>query len=94
MKLSDSGRYYSFNSPLPGDEFFSTEPQKNKDKMANSSPIIDDETGLCIGYLYSRGGGLYEVYDVNGEYTGLHELPLETPLIDPFSSLCFFIIIC
>ncbi len=81
MDSEISGREYNFTSPLSNEEYFSVIPENPLPSL--SSPIIDEESGLCIGYANKRGGGIYEIYDTQGNLTTLQEIPLESSLIDP-----------
>lgn len=81
LKVSEApGRYYSFKSPLPHGEFFEIRPQM---LPHGAKPIVDDETGMCIGYSVSQAPGLWQVYDSDGHFIALEESPLESPLLDP-----------
>lgn len=75
------GMHYVFTSPLEDDIFFSLIPERNIPEIY--SPIIDEENGLCIGYLNNGMSDLYDVYDYNGQYVMRMELPLEHPWLDP-----------
>lgn len=75
------GMHYDFTSPLEDDTFFSLIPERNIPEFY--SPIIDEENGLCIGYLNKGLSDLYDIYDYNGQYVTKMELPLEHPWIDP-----------
>lgn len=75
------GMHYNFTSPLEDDTFFSLIPERNIPEFY--SPIIDEENGLCIGYLNKGLSDLYDIYDYNGQYVTKMELPLEHPWIDP-----------
>ncbi|HAV1239611.1 TPA: hypothetical protein JGU28_004381 [Salmonella enterica] len=75
------GQYYSFTSPLDEGVFFSIPPQKNVPKY--SSPIINKDEGLCVGYMHKGMSTLYDIYDYNGDFVNRFEPPLETPWIDP-----------
>lgn len=77
---NDIGRVYDFKSPLPVGEYFALE--LTAPISPGSVPVVDEDTGMCIGYLYGISG-VYDVYDATGEYLGKYELPLETPLLDP-----------
>lgn len=76
----EPGRYYSFRSPLPYGEFFEIRPRF---MPHDAQPIVDDETGMCIGYSVSQAPGLWQVYDSDGHFVALEESPLESPLLDP-----------
>ena len=75
------GMHYNFTSPLEDDVFFSLIPERNIPETF--SPIIDEENGLCIGYLNNSMSDIYDVYDYNGYYVTRMELPLEHPWFDP-----------
>lgn len=94
LDFEDSGRIYDFNSPLDINEFFSIKPEELL--PPGVSPIIDEETGLCIGYIgQSRGGvyDIYDIYDINGKFVTLHELPLESPIFAPLDIILFGFIV-
>ncbi|MGG6108297.1 hypothetical protein QNH99_03475 [Pantoea allii] len=76
----EPGRYYTFQSRLPHGEFFEIRPRF---LPHGAKPIVDDETGMCIGYSVSQAPGLWQIYDTEGNFFRLEEAPLESPLIDP-----------
>ncbi|QKJ87115.1 hypothetical protein PMPD1_2169 [Paramixta manurensis] len=78
--IEEPGRYYTFQSRLPPGEFFEIRPRFFPH---NSKPIVDDESGMCIGYSVLQAPGLWRIYDIDGIAVRLEEAPLETPLIDP-----------
>jgi hypothetical protein len=49
----------------------------------DSHPIIDDTSGMCIGYAHEREKNVWHIFDVSGQYVGIEEAPLETPIFDP-----------
>ncbi|MGB8498923.1 MAG: hypothetical protein WCD85_13110 [Pantoea agglomerans] len=49
----------------------------------NAQPVLDESSGMCIGYSVAQAPGLWQIYDVQGHFVRLEEAPLETPLIDP-----------
>ena len=73
-------RFYTFQSTLPAGEYFEFRP---RNPPLNSKPIVDDESGMCIGYSVAQAPGLWQIYDANGMFVRLEEAPLEAPLIDP-----------
>lgn len=75
------GQYYSFISPLEEGVFFSIPP--NKSVPNYYSPIVDEDEGLCVGYMYKDMSTLYNIYDYNGNFVNRFEPPLETPWLDP-----------
>lgn len=76
----EPGRYYTFQSILPPGEYFEIRPRS----MPNDAkPIVDDESGMCIGYSIVQAPGLWRIYDTDGAFVRLEEAPLESPLIDP-----------
>jgi len=77
---NDIGRVYDFKSPLNVGEYFALE--LTSPIPPGSVPVVDEDSGMCIGYLYGISG-VYDVYDASGEYLGKYELPLESPIIDP-----------
>lgn len=80
VSLSNA-KEYTFTSPLLPGEYFWTEPDTPLPPF--SAPIIDNESGICLGYARKHGGGLYDIFDAEGKLVTYHELPLESPLIDP-----------
>lgn len=80
-----NAKEYTFTSPLLPGEYFSTEPDTPLPPF--SAPIIDDESGICLGYARKHGGGLYDIFDAEGKLVTYHELPLESSLIDPIDIL-------
>lgn len=76
----EPGRYYTFESRLPQGEFFELRPHH---LPRNAQPILDETSGICIGYTVVQAPGLWQVYDTHGHFVRLEEAPLETPLIDP-----------
>lgn len=77
---NDIGRVYNFKSPLHVGEYFALE--LTSPIPPGSVPVVDEDSGMCIGYLYGISG-VYDIYDATGEHLGKYELPLESPLIDP-----------
>ena len=47
----EPGRFYTFQSTLPAGEYFEFRPRS---PPLNSKPIVDDESGMCIGYSVAR----------------------------------------
>ncbi|MDF7658497.1 hypothetical protein PUG81_05915 [Erwiniaceae bacterium L1_54_6] len=76
----EPGRYYTFQSPLPADVFFEVRPRT---LPYNAQPVLDETSGMCIGYSVALAPGLWQIYDTQGHFLRLEEAPLETPLIDP-----------
>lgn len=82
LNFDNTGRIYDFKSPLNTSDYFSIVPENLL--PPHTSPIIDEETGMCIGYIGPSRGGVYDIYDLDGKFVTLYELPLESPLIDPY----------
>ncbi|WP_258371531.1 hypothetical protein [Citrobacter koseri] len=76
----EPGRFYTFQSKLPSGEYFEFRP---RNPPLNSKPIVDDESGMCIGYSVAQAPGLWQIYDADGVFVRMEEAPLEAPLIDP-----------
>lgn len=76
----EPGRFYTFQSRLPPGEYFEFRPRH---PPLNAKPIVDDESGMCIGYSVVQAPGLWRIYDTDGVFVRLEEAPLESPLIDP-----------
>jgi hypothetical protein len=51
----EPGRFYTFQSKLPSGEYFEFRP---RNPPLNSKPIVDDESGMCIGYSVVQAPGL------------------------------------
>lgn len=47
-------------------------------------PIIDDQSGACVGFIHEGAKNVWHIFDVSGHCVGIEESPLETPLIDPY----------
>ncbi|WP_394564461.1 hypothetical protein [Pantoea sp. SGAir0180] len=45
--------------------------------------MLDETSGMCIGYTVAQAPGLWQIYDAQGHFVRLEEAPLETPLFDP-----------
>lgn len=76
----EPGRVFTFRSNLPAGEYFEFRP---RNPPLNSKPIVDDESGMCIGYSVLHAPGLWRIYGADGVFLRLEESPLESPLIDP-----------
>lgn len=76
-----NGQYYSFTSPLDEGVFFSIPAEK--DIPGYYSPIVDEDEGLCVGYMHKDMSTLYNIYDYNGNFVNRFEPPLKTPWLDP-----------
>lgn len=79
-EIQEPGRYYTFESRLPQGEFFELRPHN---LPRNAQPVLDEKSGMCIGYTVAQAPGLWQIYDAQGHFVRLEEAPLETPLIDP-----------
>lgn len=51
LTMEEHGGYYSFQSSLPPGEYFELRPRH---MPHNSKPIVDDESGMCIGYSVTK----------------------------------------
>ena len=72
---------YNFRTPMPSGEYFAITP--NYRPPHNAQPIVDDQSGVCIGYSVAQAPGLWQIYDADGRFVMLEEASLEAPLIDP-----------
>jgi hypothetical protein len=79
--LTEPGQYYTFRTQRQYGEYFAITPTHNPPH--NSQPIVDEKTGVCIGYSVAQAPGLWQIYDADGRFATLEESPLESPLIDP-----------
>lgn len=77
----EPGQYFNFRNPLPYNQYYAVKPQYHP--PLGAQPVVDDNTGLCIGYTFAQAPGLWQVYDSEGRFITLEETPLQTPLIDP-----------
>ena len=59
-------------------------------KPPGSTPIVDDEQHVVIGYMGPFIGGIARVYDLEGNEATIVEKPLETPLLDPLDVILIF----
>jgi hypothetical protein len=50
---------------------------------SGASPIIDETSGDCVGYIHEGAKNVWHIYDISGQHVGIRESPLEEPLIDP-----------
>ncbi|CAI0706119.1 hypothetical protein V2T44_14835 [Serratia ficaria] len=80
LRQEEPGKFYTFQSRLPEGVFFEFTP---RNQPLNSQPILDDQTGMCIGYSVTQAPGLWRIYDAEGTFVRMEEAPLESPLIDP-----------
>lgn len=80
ITTEEPGRLYAFKSPLQPGNYFELPP---RNVPLDSKPILDDESGMCIGHSVMQAPGLQRIYDSSGIFIRLEEAPLETPLIDP-----------
>lgn len=80
LTSDEPGYNYTFQSKLQPGEYFEFRP---RNPPLNSKPIVDDESGMCIGYSVVQAAGLWQIYDADGVFIRLEEAPLEAPLIDP-----------
>ena len=78
---NEPGLHYNFRTSLPHGEYFAITPTFQPPH--NSRPIVDEQTGMCIGYSVAQAPGLWQIYDTDGRLATLEEAPLETPIIDP-----------
>lgn len=81
FSIDEHSTNHHFTSPLGDNDFFSLIPEKTRPSYY--APIIDEENGLCIGYIRDDRSGLYDVYDYNGYFVSRMEVPLEHPWLDP-----------
>lgn len=47
-------------------------------------PIIDDQSGACVGFIHEGAKNVWHILDVSGQCVGIEEAPLESPLVDPY----------
>ncbi len=47
-------------------------------------PIIDDQSGACVGFIHEGAKNVWHIFDISGQYVGIEEAPLEAPIIDPY----------
>ncbi|MBR8178453.1 hypothetical protein [Burkholderia ambifaria] len=50
----------------------------------DARPIIDDQSGACVGFIHEGAKNVWHIFDVSGQCVAIEEAPLETPLIDPY----------
>ena len=80
-EINETGHYFTFRNPLSKDQFYAVAPTFHL--PYGYKPIVDESTGVCIGYSVAKAPGLWQIYDAEGRFTTLEESPLEAPLIDP-----------
>lgn len=52
------------------------------------TPIFDPQSGIVVGY--KGRGTVWNVYDIEGNFVTMEELPVESPLIDPIDLIGAF----
>lgn len=45
-------------------------------------PLVDETTSEVVGFR-AGSGGVYRIYDLDGDVVDMYEEPLQTPLFDP-----------
>jgi hypothetical protein len=70
-------------SPEP-DSVFEVRPPGLPTKAV---PVFDDQLGVVVGYRHEVIGGVFNLYDLNGQIVGMEEKGLETPWLDPLDLL-------
>jgi len=75
-------------SPLPVDEYLIPAPPEAILSRGRWFPIIDEQVHEAIGFCHEVTTGVYVYYDLEGNWTGMDEKPLEDA-ISPFEVLSF-----
>ncbi|MCA8090010.1 hypothetical protein LGM65_03745 [Burkholderia anthina] len=47
-------------------------------------PIIDDQSGACVGFIHEGAKNVWHILDVSGQCVGIEEAPLDSSLVDPY----------
>lgn len=53
-------------------------------------PVYDEQEHAVVGYRYEATTGVFRLYDLEGNYIGMEELGLESPLLDPIDLIVLF----
>ncbi|PKH26639.1 hypothetical protein CIG19_02255 [Enterobacterales bacterium CwR94] len=85
--LTEPGLHYSFRTSLSKGEYYAIEPLYSPPHGAQ--PIVDDQTGICIGYSVAQAPGLWRIYDADGRFAAMEMSPLESTLIEPLDIALF-----
>jgi hypothetical protein len=56
---------------------------------AGAVPLYDDDQQTVIGFR-TESSGVYRIYDLEGNFVGMDEKGLETPLLDPIDFIFIF----
>lgn len=78
---TDTGKSLSFALPRITDTAFAVAVPS---LPHGARPIIDEQSGTCVGFIHEGAKNVWHVFDVSGQYVGIDEAPLETPLVDPY----------
>jgi hypothetical protein len=72
---------------IPDPDVFEYRP---KAIPARAVPIHDEDSHAIIGYRHECTGGVFRIYDLEGNEVGMEEKPLESPLLDPLDLIFVF----
>ncbi len=75
---AEAGTVWNGSSPEPDTLFLIHPPGV----PLSAVPIFDEENHAIIGFRHGSGG-VYRIYDLCGNLSGMEEEPLQTPLFDP-----------
>ncbi|WP_157649964.1 hypothetical protein [Burkholderia ubonensis] len=78
---TEAGKFLSASSPGITDTAFAVAVPS---LPHGARPIIDDQSGACVGFIHEGAKNVWHIFDVSGQCVGIEEAPLETPLIDPY----------
>jgi hypothetical protein len=53
-------------------------------------PVYDDQLRAVVGYRHETTTGVFRLYDLEGNYLGMEEVGLESPLLDPIDLIVLF----
>ena len=53
-------------------------------------PVYDEQEHAVVGYRYEATTGVFKLYDLEGNYLGMEEVGLESPLLDPIDLIVLF----
>jgi hypothetical protein len=53
-------------------------------------PVYDDQLHAVVGYRHETTTGVFRLYDLEGNYLGMEEVGIESPLLDPIDLIVLF----
>jgi hypothetical protein len=53
-------------------------------------PVYDEQLHAVVGYRHETTTGVFRLYDLEGNYVGMEEVGIESPLLDPIDLIVLF----